>query len=121
MAPILTWKMANRSPISARRATSCRKGRLNRIYTENGAICWDSRGTLVIIPRPEAGWDSVPYQHILRAGTLLLLDGELLSFKEDSFHQNHHPRTAVALANHMRLIFITVDGRSFQSYGMTIP
>ncbi len=93
----------------------------NRFYTENGAICWDSRGAPVIIPRPEAGWDSVPYQHILSAGPLLLLDGEPLSFKEDSFHQNRHPRTAVALANHNRMIFITVDGRSFQSYGMTIP
>lgn len=94
---------------------------VNRFYTENGAICWDSQEAPVIIPRPESGWDSVPYQHILSAGPLLLLDGEPVSFKNDSFHQNRHPRTAVALSDNNRMIFITVDGRSFQSYGMTIP
>src|SRR5690625_7279727 len=56
----------------------------NRFYTENGAICWDSRGAPVIIPRPEAGWDSVPNKEILRAGPPLLLDGEPPPINEKS-------------------------------------
>lgn len=93
----------------------------NNFYTENGAFSWNRGETPVIIPKPEKGWSSVQYEQILSAGPLLLLNGETASFKSDPFHENRHPRTTVAVANNNRVLFVTVDGRSFQSYGMTIP
>lgn len=93
----------------------------NNFYTENGAFSWSDGESPEIIPRPEKGWDSVHHTHILSSGPLLLRNGETAAFKSDPFHQNRHPRTAVAVADSNRVIFVTVDGRSFQSYGMTIP
>lgn len=93
----------------------------NNFYTENGAFIWRAGENPVILPKPEEGWASVHHEHVLSSGPLLLLEGKPAAFKTDSFHQNRHPRTAVALADKNRVLFVTIDGRSFQSYGMSIP
>ncbi len=90
-------------------------------FTERGGFGWNQSGEPVIIPKPEDGWHSVQYENLLSAGPLLIYDDEQQTFNHDPFHQNRHPRTAVALTSDNRLLLVTVDGRSFQSYGMTIP
>lgn len=91
------------------------------VYTENGGIGWNSDFQPLIMERPVAGWESVNISNLLTAGPLLIFENSLLEFRNDAFHQNRHPRTAVGITGENHLLLVTVDGRSFQSYGMTIP
>jgi exopolysaccharide biosynthesis protein len=91
------------------------------VYTENGGIGWDSDFQPLIMERPEAGWKTVSISTLLTAGPLLIFESTLREFRDDPFHQNRHPRTAVGITGDNQLLLVTVDGRSFQSYGMTIP
>lgn len=98
------------------------EGAPNRqLYTENGALAWNPPGEPVILDRPENGWEEASYENVFTSGPLLIFEDSLQSFNNDSFNQNRHPRTAVATTRDNRLLFLTVDGRSFQGYGMTIP
>ena len=92
-----------------------------QLYSENGGIAWNNSDHPEIISRPENGWRNSEMNNILAAGPLLIFNEEIRNFNNDSFNQNRHPRTAVALTKDNRLFLLTVDGRSFQSYGMTIP
>lgn len=91
------------------------------LYTENGGIAWNNSNSPKIIPRPENGWAISDLENVIASGPLLVLDKTIRSFNNDPFNQNRHPRTAVATTTDNRLFLLTVDGRSFQSYGMTIP
>lgn len=98
------------------------QGAPNRqLYTENGALAWNDAGEPVILKRPESGWAEALYENVFTSGPLLIFEDSLQSFNNDSFNQNRHPRTAVATTRDNRLLLLTVDGRSFQGYGMTIP
>ncbi len=92
-----------------------------QLYSENGGIGWNHDREPHIFARPEAGWPTIEYENVLAAGPLLMLNGTAREFNNDPFNQNRHPRTAVAVTEDNRLLLLTVDGRSFQSYGMTIP
>tara|TARA_R100001143_G_scaffold63387_1_gene70140 strand:+ start:85852 stop:86745 length:894 start_codon:yes stop_codon:yes gene_type:complete len=91
------------------------------VYTENGGFGWDSDFNPRILERPESGWEGVNISNLLAGGPLLIFENSLREFNDDAFHQNRHPRTAVGLTGMNRLLLVTIDGRSFQSYGMTIP
>lgn len=95
--------------------------RERRLYSENGGIGWNSDLDPQIFARPNDGWAGIHFENVLAAGPLLILDSETREFNNDPFNQNRHPRTAVAKTEDNRLLLLTVDGRSFQSYGMTIP
>jgi len=98
------------------------RGAPNRqLYTENGGLAWNTPNELVIIKRPEEGWAEASFENVLTSGPLLILADTLQMFNNDSFNHNRHPRTALAITDDNRLLLLTVDGRSFQGYGMTIP
>ncbi len=90
-------------------------------YTENGAIGWGEDGTPRILQKPDDGWHTADLSNMMSSGPLLVYRNEAGNFNNDPFNQNRHPRTAVAITNKNQLIMVAVDGRSFQSYGMTIP
>lgn len=90
-------------------------------YNENGGISWSNDGLPKILPKPQGGWRSAGDENILSSGPLLIHSKEMREFNNDPFNQNRHPRTAVAITENNQLLMVTVDGRSFQSYGMTIP
>jgi exopolysaccharide biosynthesis protein len=91
------------------------------VYTENGGIGWNSDFQPLIMERPETGWETVNISTLLTAGPLLIFEGVIREFRDDAFNQNRHPRTAVGITRENYLLLLTIDGRSFQSYGMTIP
>lgn len=91
------------------------------VYTENGGIGWNSDFKPLIMERPESGWEGVNISTLLAGGPLLIFENTLREFNDDAFHQNRHPRTAVGITGENHLLLVTIDGRSFQSYGMTIP
>lgn len=90
-------------------------------YQENGAIAWTGSQPFQILKRSDAGWHNESFDNILSSGPLLIFESEIQVFNNDPFHQNRHPRTAIAITNDRRLYLVTIDGRSFQAYGMTIP
>lgn len=92
-----------------------------QLYTENGGVAWNLPNEPVIMKRPKEGWAEAPYENVLTSGPMLIAADSIQSFNNDSFNQNRHPRTAVATTDNNRLLLLTVDGRSFQGYGMTIP
>lgn len=57
---------------------------------------------------------------VMVCGPLLLMDDAYVSLLKNAFNDNRHPRSAVALEGN-KLILMTVDGRSNQSYGMSLP
>jgi exopolysaccharide biosynthesis protein len=98
------------------------EGHTNRDpFNERGAVGWSDEEPIQILKRPEEGWGTMSIETILTSGPLLIYDSETQTFNNNSFHQNRHPRTAVAISNDKRLFLVTIDGRSFQAYGMTIP
>lgn len=90
-------------------------------YHESGALAWSSDKPIQILRKPDNGWIKAPFDTILSSGPLLIFDSVIQDFNNDPFHQNRHPRTAAAITNDERLYLVTIDGRSFQAYGMTIP
>lgn len=98
------------------------EGHVNRdAFNERGAIGWSVNEPIQILKRPEEGWLSSPLETILSSGPLLVYDSQIQTFNNNAFHQNRHPRTAVAVTNDRRLFLVTIDGRSFRAYGMSIP
>ncbi len=98
------------------------EGHVNRNpFNEQGAISWSADEPIQILKKPEDGWLSSPLETILSSGPLLIFDSQIQTFNNNPFYQNRHPRTAVAITNDRRLFLVTIDGRSFQAYGMTIP
>lgn len=98
------------------------RGAPNRqLYTENGGLAWNNPNEPVILKRPEEGWAEASFENVLTSGPLLILADTVQSFNNDSFNQNRHPRSAIAVTGDNRLLMLAVDGRSFQGYGMTIP
>lgn len=91
------------------------------VYTENGGIGWNPGELPVIVTRPDDGWANTGYQNLLASGPMLIQESRMREFNNDPFHQNRHPRTAVAITGDQKMLLVTVDGRSFQSYGLTIP
>ena len=98
------------------------RGAVNRrLYSENGGIGISGDGSAYILARPDDGWLSIDDPTVLGSGPLLLLNEEVQTFNQDPFNQNRHPRTAVGITEMGELLLITVDGRSSEAYGMSIP
>lgn len=92
-------------------------------YRENAGFVVDKSGKVSIIRRPSDdidGWESVEAQHLLTSGPLLIDEGEPVKQLDQPFNTNRHPRTAVGITKDNHLICLTVDGRSYNSYGMSI-
>lgn len=92
-------------------------------YRENAGFSIGKSGEISILKRPSddiGGWESIPTQHLLTSGPLLIYDGEPIQPLNEPFNTNRHPRTAVGITEDNRLICMVVDGRSSDSYGMSI-
>jgi exopolysaccharide biosynthesis protein len=88
----------------------------------NGAIMIRS-GTRVFIEKamPNSWYDAhSEYENILLTGPLMVKDRTKLSLPETSLTTNKHPRTAIGIRNHRRVILLTLDGRTSEAFGMTI-
>lgn len=98
------------------------EGHINRDpFNERGAVGWSEDQPIQILKKPKDGWTTSPFETIMSSGPLLVYDSQIQTFNNNPFHQNRHPRTAIAVTNDRRLFLVTIDGRSFQAYGMTIP
>src|SRR5690606_17769689 len=93
-------------------------------YREEAGFAVDNTGKVTIVKRPGenmGGWNSVDAKTLLASGPLLVYDGELVEPLDKPFNTNRHPRTAIGVIADKRVICVVVDGRSSESYGMSIP
>lgn len=58
---------------------------------------------------------------LMVAGPLLVSNNTRITLPNSPFNSNRHPRSAVGISGKNKLILIVVDGRSNQSYGMSLP
>lgn len=92
-------------------------------FRENAGFVVDEVGSVSILSRPseeEGGWESVDSEHLLASGPLLINDGVQVEQDDNPFNNNRHPRTAAGVTKDNHLILLVVDGRSSESYGMSI-
>lgn len=96
--------------------------RLPNAYRSNGAVAIDNQGQIKILQRPAPTWKtSQTYKDILSSGPLLLYKDHVLQQDSSKFNRNRHPRACIGITYDHRLILLTVDGRSAQAAGMSIP
>lgn len=70
----------------------------------------------------KSGWEKeLKEDNVLLTGPLLLLDNQRQTLEKNAFNDNRHPRTCACITNDKKLLLITVDGRSSESYGMSLP
>ncbi|RYU92947.1 phosphodiester glycosidase family protein [Emticicia agri] len=70
----------------------------------------------------KSGWEKeLTEENVLLTGPLLLLNGVTQALEKNAFNDNRHPRTCACITKNKKLLLITVDGRSSESYGMTLP
>jgi exopolysaccharide biosynthesis protein len=71
--------------------------------------------------QPTVGWEyALPYPDVMLAGPLLLLNGTPEVLPKTPFNDNRHPRSCVCITGNKKVLLITVDGRSAESYGMNL-
>lgn len=69
----------------------------------------------------KSGWEKqLKEENVLLTGPLLLLNGQPETLEKNAFNNNRHPRTCACVTNDKKLLLITVDGRSSESYGMSL-
>ncbi len=89
-------------------------------YRENSGFMVDKTGKASIIEKPDTGWESPDAKHLLTSGPMLINSGEIVQQHDNPFNNNRHPRTAAGITKDNKLILLVVDGRSSESYGMSI-
>lgn len=88
----------------------------------NGAIMITS-GTHVFIDwaKPNSWYDgNTEYEDVLITGPLMVKGKNKVSLPVTSLTENKHPRTAIGIRNHRKVILVTIDGRTNEASGMTM-
>lgn len=87
-----------------------------------GALMIDSEGRLSIIPAmPNSWFDSHPeFTDVLVTGPLLLNDNKKTMLPQTSIVIAKNPRTSIGIINKHKIVLVTLDGRTPESYGMTL-
>lgn len=68
-----------------------------------------------------AAWEgNLQAQSVMTTGPLLILKGQNQKLDSITFNNNRHPRTAMGIRANGEVLLFTVDGRSNQSYGMSL-
>jgi exopolysaccharide biosynthesis protein len=88
----------------------------------NGAVMITS-GARVFIDRamPNSWYDAhTEFEDVLLTGPLMVKGRNKVSLPATSLTINKHPRTAIGIRNHRRIILLTLDGRTSEAFGMSI-
>ena len=67
-------------------------------------------------------WDEkLMHDNIMVTGPLLLLDNQLVTLMKSAFNDNRHPRSCVCITDKKETLLITIDGRTAESQGVSLP
>ena len=61
------------------------------------------------------------YKNVMVTGPLLIWDNQPIPLSKSAFNDNRHPRTCACITNKNEVIWMTVDGRTAESYGVSLP
>jgi len=64
--------------------------------------------------------ESIPGSDLLTSGPMLVMNGAYQTVSDTPFNKNRHPRTAIGKKSNGSIILFVADGRSSDSYGLTI-
>ena len=70
---------------------------------------------------PDSVYLSKKYYTVLLTGPLLIQNGERVVLADRPFNANRHPRTCACTTSSNTMLLLTVDGRSAESHGMSLP
>ncbi|MBD3275101.1 MAG: phosphodiester glycosidase family protein [Candidatus Marinimicrobia bacterium] len=86
-----------------------------------GAVGVDLDGDMLIIDQRDQWSQTDSLEDILVTGPMLLDGGQTVESDEIDFNLTRHPRTAIGITRESILLAVTVDGRTAQAAGMSIP
>ena len=87
-----------------------------------GAFWIDKNGAAFIQSgQPDSCYEQARFHSVLLTGPLLMLEGEIIELADRPFNTNRHPRTCACTTSDNTLLLLTVDGRTAESHGMTLP
>ena len=94
-----------------------------RVPNMNGSILIDNSGEVFIGSAKTNRWydDNLQFPFVLVTGPLLISNGEKAVLPESSLVINRHPRSAAGKKRKHKIILLTLDGRTDQAMGMTLP
>jgi exopolysaccharide biosynthesis protein len=61
------------------------------------------------------------YKDVMVTGPLLIWDNQPIPLSKSAFNDNRHPRTCACVTNKNEVILMTIDGRTAESYGVSLP
>jgi hypothetical protein len=71
--------------------------------------------------QPTVGWEyTLPYDNVMLSGPLLILDGKTETLPKNPFNDNRHPRTCACTTHDKKVLLLTIDGRTPESYGLNL-
>lgn len=91
-------------------------------FNQEGVVSFNDKEISILARDYTMGnaWENTIQQsNIMESGPVLLKNGQYMSLPKAAFNDNRHPRTGVCIDGRYTY-FITVDGRSNQSYGMNL-
>lgn len=110
--------------INGRYAGNTKSGGSSRLRgrSEDGCLVLKGRRASVIKGEGDITWeDSIKAEDILAAGPMLLENGCRSIVADTGFNSKRHPRTAIGIRKDGTRILVTVDGRTPDSQGASIP
>ena len=82
----------------------------------------DDREVFIKESMPNSWYDSNPdYEDVLITGPLLMKGSQPVRLPETSLVISRHPRSAAGTISSNKVLLLTIDGRTGESYGMTLP
>ncbi|MFN8349233.1 MAG: phosphodiester glycosidase family protein [Spirosomataceae bacterium] len=71
--------------------------------------------------QPTVGWEyALPYDNVMLSGPLLILNGKNETLPKSAFNDNRHPRTCACVTHDKKVLLLTIDGRTPESYGLNL-
>jgi len=92
-----------------------------RSYRQNGAVAVRKGVTYILKADRMKEWEKyISADDILTSGPIMLVGGEETEVPQRAFNTNRHPRTAVGKKADGTVVFVVVDGRTNQAFGVSI-
>ncbi|MFV0484264.1 MAG: phosphodiester glycosidase family protein [Bacteroidales bacterium] len=86
-----------------------------------GVLAIGNDVSIIKVDTSVENWEStLSADNIITAGPVLLSSGQQIDIPDDAFSNNRHPRTAIGIRADGVVLLVVVDGRSAESYGMSL-
>lgn len=91
---------------------------------QQSALIMDKNGLKIVRAKDstDLGWDkNLAFSEVMTTGPLLIFDKKKHPLSISAFNNNRHPRSCVGITKNNKILFLTVDGRTAESQGVSLP